>query len=162
VFLDGGGIIVKAGSSMQKFTDLAGKRIGVIDGTTTAARLDAMLQQKLISAKVTHLKDGNEGVAMLESGSLDAFASDKIKLLGLAMQAKHPEELAMLQEDLSVEPLAFALPRNDSAFRLEVDSALTQVYMGGEIEGIFNTWFGTLGRPSGLLAAMYLLNSLPE
>jgi ABC-type amino acid transport substrate-binding protein len=78
------------------------------------------------------------------------------------MQAKHPEELAMMQEDLSVEPLAFALPRNDSAFRLEVDSALTQVYMGGEIEGIFNTWFGTLGRPSGLLAAMFLLNSLPE
>ena len=162
VFLEGGGIIVKAGASIQKFADLAGKRIGVIDGTTTATRLDAMLQQKLISAKVTRLKDGNEGVAMLESGSLDAFASDKIKLLGLAMQAKHPEELAMMQEDLSVEPLAFALPRNDSAFRLEVDSALTQVYMGGEIEGIFNAWFGTLGRPSGLLAAMYLLNSLPE
>ena len=162
VFLEGGGIIVKAGSSIQKFADLAGKRIGVIDGTTTATRLDAMLQQKLISAKVTRLKDGNEGVAMLESGSLDAFASDKIKLLGLAMQAKHPEELAMMQEDLSAEPLAFALPRNDSAFRLEVDSALTQVYMGGEIEGIFNAWFGTLGRPSGLLAAMYLLNSLPE
>ena len=101
VFLEGGGIIVKAGASIQKFPDLAGKRIGVIDGTTTAVRLDAMLKQKLISAKVTRVKDGNEGVAMLESGSLDAFASDKIKLLGLAMQAKHPEELAMMQEDLS-------------------------------------------------------------
>jgi len=162
VFLDGGGIIVKAAASTQKFADLAGKRIGVIAGTTTATRLDAMLQQKQINATVTRVKDGSEGIAMLESGSLDAFASDKIKLVGLAVQAKHPEALAMMPEDLSVEPLAFALPRNDSAFRLEVNTALTQVYMGGEIDAIFNAWFGTLGRPSGLLAAMYLLNSLPE
>ena len=50
-----------------------------------------MLQQQLVNAKVTRVKDGNEGVAMLESGSLDAFASDKIKLIGLAVQAKDPE-----------------------------------------------------------------------
>jgi ABC-type amino acid transport substrate-binding protein len=162
VFLDGGGMLVKSASSIQKFTDLAGKRVGVIAGTTTEARLDAMLAQKLVNAKVTRLKDGNEGIAMLDSGSLDAFASDKIKLIGLAVQAKHPEELAMMQEDLSIEPIAFGLPRNDSAFRLEVNTALTQVYLGGEIDSIFKQWFGTLGRPSGLLAAMYLLNSLPE
>jgi polar amino acid transport system substrate-binding protein/glutamate/aspartate transport system substrate-binding protein len=162
VFLDGGGMIVKSAAGLQKFSDLAGKRIGVIAGTTTEARLDAMLAQKLVNAKVTRLKDGTEGIAMLESGSLDALASDKIKLIGLAVQAKHPEELTMLQEDLSIEPIAFGLPRNDSSFRLEVNTALTQVYLGGEIDTIFTQWFGTLGRPSGLLAAMYLLNSLPE
>ena len=55
-----------------------------------------------------------------------------------------------------------ALPRGDSALRLEVNRALTQVYIGGEIDDIFNAWFGKLGRPSGLLAAMYLLNALPD
>lgn len=162
VFLDGGGIIVKSASSLQKFPDLAGKRIGVIAGTTTEARLDAMLAQKSVSAKVTRLKDGNEGIAMLESGLLDAFASDKIKLIGLAVQAKHPEELSMMPEDLSIEPIAFGVTRNDSSFRLEVNTALSQVYLGGGIDEIFTKWFGTLGRPSGLLAAMYLLNALPE
>ena len=99
---------------------------------------------------------------MLESGSLDAFASDKIKLVGLALQAKDPKTLAMLAEDISIEPLAFALPRGDSAFRLEVNRALTQVYVSGEIEAIFKPWLGALGRPSGLLAAMYLLNAIPQ
>ena len=99
---------------------------------------------------------------MLESGSLDAFASDKIKLIGLAAQAKDPKPLAILSDDLSIEPLAFALPRGDSAMRLEVNKALTQVYVGGDIETIFNQWLGALGRPSGLLAAMYLLNSIPQ
>jgi ABC-type amino acid transport substrate-binding protein len=162
VFLDGGGLLVRADSTLQKISDLAGKNIGVIGGTTTEVRLDAMLRQKLVNAKVTKLRDGNEGIAMLESGSLDAFASDKVKLIGLAAQAKNPSSLAGLAEDLSIEPLAFALPRNDSAYRLEVNKALTQVYVSGEIEGIFGQWLGKIGRPSGLLAAMYLLNAIPQ
>jgi ABC-type amino acid transport substrate-binding protein len=161
IFLDGGGLLVKV-PAIQKFNDLSGKNIGVIAGTTTEARLDAALKQRLVNAKVTKLKDGNEGIAMLESGSLDAFASDKVKLIGLAAQAKDPKGLAILPDDLSIEPLAFALPRGDSAFRLEVNRALTQVYVGGEIETIFNQWLGALGRPSGLLAAMYLLNAIPQ
>ena len=99
---------------------------------------------------------------MLEAGSVDAYAGDKIKLVGLALKAKDPAKLAMLAEDLSFEPYAMTLPRNDSALRLEVNRALTQVYLGGDIETIFGQWLGTLGRPSSLLAAMYLLYSIPE
>ena len=69
---------------------------------------------------------------------------------------------ALLAEDLSFEPLAFMLPRNDSTYRLEVNKALTQIYVSGEIEEIFLKWFGKLGRPSGLLAAMFVLNSVPK
>ena len=162
IFLDGGGLMVKAGASLQKFADLEGKNIGVIAGTTTEQRLEGMLKQRLVNAKVTKVKDGNAGIAMLESGSLDAFASDKVKLVGLAVQAKDPKSLALLPEDISIEPLAFALPRGDSAFRLEVNRALTLVYISPEIETIFNQWLGPLGRPSGLLSAMYVLNVIPQ
>jgi len=161
IFLDGGGFLVK-GTALQKFTDFNGKNVGVIAGTTTEQRLDAALKQRLINANITKVRDGNEGLAMLESGSIDAFASDKIKLIGLAAQAKDPKPLSVLQDDLSIEPLAFALPRGDSAMRLEVNRALTQVYVGGDIETIFNAHLGALGRPSGLLAAMYLLNAIPQ
>jgi ABC-type amino acid transport substrate-binding protein len=68
----------------------------------------------------------------------------------------------MLADDISYEPYAFAIPRNDSTMRLEVNRALTQVYASGEIENIFNQWLGRLGKPTNLLAAMYLLNSIPE
>jgi ABC-type amino acid transport substrate-binding protein len=58
--------------------------------------------------------------------------------------------------------MAFALPRNDSGFRQEVNSVLSQIYGSGEIETIFKLWLGKLGRPSGLLAALYLLEIIPE
>ncbi len=162
IFVDGGGFLVRADSAINAFGDLAGKSIAVTSGTTTETRLNAMLKNRLVNAKIVHVKDGVEGTALLESGAVAAFASDKIKLIGLAAQAKDPKIFAMLAEDMSFEPYAFMVPRNDSAFRLEVNRALTQVYLSGEIEQIFAKWLGKLGRPSGLLAAMYLLNAIPE
>lgn len=162
IFVDGGGFLIKANSAVARFTDLGGKKIAVIAGTTTEQRLNAALKERLVNATVIKIRDGAEGVALVESGGADAFASDKIKLVGLAAQAKNPNAFAMLAEDLSFEPYAFAMPRNDSAFRLEVNRALSQVYLSGEIEKIFAQWLGKLGRPSGLLAAMYLLNAVPE
>lgn len=162
IFVDGGGFLVRADSDVNGFGDLAGKSVAVTTGTTTQQRLAQMLKDRLINAKVVEVKDGVEGVALLESKAVAAFASDKIKLVGLAAQAKDPKMFALLTEDLSFEPYAFMLPRNDSAFRLEVNRALTQVYLSGEIDPIFTKWLGPLGRPSGLLAAMYLLNAIPE
>lgn len=162
IFVDGGGFLVRADSKVNGFGDLAGTSIAVTTGTTTERRVSAMLKDRLINARVVLVKDSGEGVALLESGAVAAFASDKIKLIGLAAQAKDPKAFALLAEDLSFEPYAFMLPRNDSAFRLEVNRALTQVYLSGEIDQIFAKWLGRLGRPSGLLAAMYLLNAIPE
>ena len=162
VFVDSGGFIVATASSINKFDDMAGKKIGVIEGTTTEARLRTTMKDRQVNAQVVLIKDGNEGVAMLESGSLDAYASDKIKLVGLASQSKNPGKLVMLADDLSYEPYAFALPRGDSAFRLEINKALTQIFVTGAIEPIFAQWLGVLGRPTPLLAAMYLLSSVPQ
>jgi glutamate/aspartate transport system substrate-binding protein len=162
IFVDGGGFLIRKDSSVNSFSDLSGKSVAVTSGTTTETRLNAMLKDRLVNAKIVMVKDGVEGVAMLESGAVAAFASDKIKLIGLAAQAKDPNVFAMLSEDLSFEPYAFMLPRNDSAFRLEVNKALTQIYFSGDIEQIFSKWLGKLGRPSGLLAAMYVLYSIPQ
>jgi glutamate/aspartate transport system substrate-binding protein len=162
IFIDAGGFLVKSGSPINGISDLGGKRIAVLKGTTTETRLNFALRRSLINATVVTITDPNEGIAMLESGKADAYAGDKIKLVGLAAQSKDPGNLAMLVEELSFEPYALALPRNDSALRLEVNKALTQVYTNGDIETIFAQWLGKLGHPSGLLAIMFLLNSIPE
>lgn len=162
IFVDGGGFLVTVDAPINRFTDLSGKKIVVLKGTTTEQRLNAALKSRLVNATVVTIGDANEGMAMLASGGADAYAGDKIKLIGLVAQAKDPNRYAMLIEDLSYEPYALALPRGDAAFRLEVNRALTQVYVSGDIESIFQQWLGKLGRPSGLLAAMYLLNAIPE
>ena len=162
IFIDASGFLVKAGAPINQLADLGGKRIAVLKGTTTETRLNDALSRRLVNATVVAITDAGEGVAMVESGSVDAYAGDKIKLVGLAVQAKEPARLALLADELSFEPYAMALPRYDSALRLEVNRALTQVYLGGDIETIYAQWLGKLGRPSALLAVLYLLNSIPD
>jgi ABC-type amino acid transport substrate-binding protein len=162
IFLDAGAFLVRTDSAVNRMSDLDGKKVAVLKGTTTETRLRSVLQQSLVNASIVTVDQAGQGMAMLDSSAVDAYAGDKIKLVGLAAQAQDPKRYQFLSEEISFEPYALALPRNDSALRLEVNRALTQVYMGGEIEPIFMSWLGKLGRPSGLLAAMYLLNSIPQ
>lgn len=161
-FIDAGGIMIRADSSFNSIADLDGKKVAVLKGTTTETRLNAIVQKHMANTRVVTVGDANEAVAMLESGSVDAYAGDKIKLVGLAAQAKDHAKFVMLAEEISFEPYAMALPRGDSAMRLEVNRALTEVYLSDDIEAIFARWLGVLGRPSALLSAMYLLYSIPE
>ena len=162
IFIDAAGMVVRNASPINRLADLEGKRIAVLRGTTTEARLNGMLQSKSIKASVVQVDTPAAAMALLDSDGADAFANDKIRLVGLVAQAKNPKDYAMLAEEFSYEPYAFALPRGDSALRLEVNRALTQVYVTPELEKIFNEWLGVFGRPTGLLAAMYLLNSIPD
>ena len=162
IFIDGGGLLVKAGAPINRIADLASKRVAVLKGTTTEKRLSDTLRLRNLQATLVPIDDAGVGLSLLEAGSVDAYAGDKVKLAVLSLQAREPARMALVLEDLSYEPYALALPRNDSGLRLEVNRALTQVYMSGEIEAIFERWLGKLGRPTGLLAAMFLLNSIPE
>ena len=162
IFIDLGTFLVRADSAGTRLSDFGGKKIAVLKGTTTEARLRAWLQKSLVNASVVTVDRADEGMTMLDSSAVDAYAGDKIKLFGLVTQAKDPTRYAFSTDEISFEPYAFALPYNDSALRLEVNRALSQIYLSGEIEPIFMNWFGKLGRPSGLLAAMYLLYSIPQ
>jgi ABC-type amino acid transport substrate-binding protein len=161
-FVDAGGVILRADSQINSIAELAGKKIAVLKDTTTEKRLNAIAAENLPGARIIAVVDAQEGMRMLEAGSVDAYAGDRIKLVGAAVQNGNAGKFVLLTEELSFEPYAMALPRGDSALRLEVNRALTQVYQGGEIETIFARWLGKLGRPTGVLAAMFLLYSIPE
>lgn len=161
IFVDAGGVILRADSPVNSIAELAGKKVAVLKDTTTEKRLNAIVRADLAGTQILPVTDPKEGLALLESGAVDAYAGDRIKLVGLAV-LNNPGKFVLLNEELSFEPYAITLPRGDSALRLEVNRALTQVYQSGEIETIFANWLGKLGRPTGLLAAMYMLYSIPE
>ena len=107
------------------------------------------------------MQDRDAGIAALESGKADGYASDKLLLVGT--QAKHPEALFMLPDDLSIKAYAITLPRGDWAFRLAVNTALSQIYRSGAIGVVFQKWFEQLGlRPSLFVQAAYALGGLSD
>lgn len=161
-FVDGTGLLVKASLAANSLGDLGSKKIGVIGGTSNERALNEALKRRVVNATVVPVKSSDEGLVQLESGAIDAFASDRVLLLALAGKSKDPKALALLGEGLSFEPYAIALPRGDWQMRLAVNSALAQIYRSGAIGEIFGRWFGALGRPGALTEATFLFGALSE
>ena len=161
-FVDGTGLLVKASLAANGLGDLGGKKIGVIGGTSNERALNEALKRRVINATVVPLKSSDEGLVQVESGAIDAFASDRVLLMALAGKAKDPKGLALLGEALSFEPYAITLPRGDWQMRLAVNSALAQIYRSGAIGEIFGRWFGALGRPGAMTEATFLFGALQE
>lgn len=161
-FVDGGGLLTKRDVTLRGVADLADKRIAVIPGTTTETALSKFLKEEFVTVQTVAVKNHVEGLAAIEKGSADAFASDRGILIGLAVTSKDPSLFALPNVLFSYEPYGFMVRRNDAAFRLAVNRALAGLYRSGDIAAIYDRWFGGLGKPSPALQLMYLLNGLPE
>ena len=161
-FVDGATFLTLANSPIRSLSNLSGKRIAVIPGTTTEKALAKFLKDEFITAVTVPVKDHTEGRTALENGSVAALASDQGILIGLALTTNDPKRFALSDRLISYEPYAFMLHRNDAAFRTAVNRALAGLYRSGEILAIYDRWFGVLGKPSEAIKAMYVLNGLPE
>ena len=161
-FIDGTGLIVKASLAANALSDLGGKKIGVIRGTSNELALDNALKERVINATIVPVKSREEGLEQVETGAIDAFASDRVLLIALLGKSKNPAGLALLADALSFEPYAIGLPRGDWQMRLAVNSALAQIYRGGAVREIFGRWFGAIGRPGPVIEAAFLFGALPE
>ena len=161
-FVDGSTLLVKKGSGVTGLADVGGKRIAVIPGTTTEKVVRDALQKAFLSAQIVTVKEHREGLAALESEAVDAYASDRVILLGLAVTSKDPQQFAIGEQPLSYEPYGLMVRRGDAPFRLAVNRVLSQVYRSGDIAQIYSRWFGKLGPPGTLLLLMYGLHALPE
>src|SRR6058998_1613780 len=162
IFIDGGGLLVGTSSRIRSVSDLGDKKVAVIPGTSTEPALQAALQKRLVRAQIVPVKDHDEGRAALESGKADAYASDRVLLVGLLVGSKDPEKLTLVDEQFSYEPYGLMLRRGDAAFRHVVNRALSRLYRSDEIVRIYEKWFRVLGRPSPALVLMYLLNAVPS
>jgi glutamate/aspartate transport system substrate-binding protein len=161
VFVESTGIVVSKASNIRSFTDMTGKKIAVAAGTTNEQAIITQIKQQKIEAVVVSVKDGPEAIAMLESGSADGFASDKLLLVGAKF--KNPDAFTMLPDDLSVEPYGIGLPRGDWAFRLAVNTGLAQIYRSGTILNVFAGWFSRIGlQMSPVLRVVYGLGALQD
>jgi glutamate/aspartate transport system substrate-binding protein len=159
IFVESTGVLVAASSNIHSFAELAGKKIAVVAGTTNERVVNEQVKARNLNVTVVAVKDRDEAVAALEAGKVDGFASDKLLLAGA--QIEHPEALAMLPDDLSIEQYAIVLPRGDWALRLAVNTGLAQIFRSGKTVDLFERWFFG-SRPGILLEALYALGRISD
>jgi glutamate/aspartate transport system substrate-binding protein len=134
-------LLVKKSSGIHKLGDLAGKAIATTTGTTTFGQLRKLSLERNLNLSVVPAKDHADGFLLLESGRAQAFAMDDILLAGLMLNAKNPDDYAIVGEPLQVEAYACMLRKDDPAFKKLVDSTLTAMMKSGEFEKLYKKWF---------------------
>lgn len=162
IFLESTGLLIKGASGLRSLSDMSGRKIAVVAGTTNERAVNAQLNRRQLSATVIPFSTRDEAFAALEEGNVDAFASDKLLLVGAASKARDQKSLTLLPDELSFEPYGIVLPRGDAAFRLAVNTGLSQIYGSGEIVEIFGRWFRQFGEPGPIIKAIYTLGAIPE
>lgn len=122
-------------------TALWKKRIAVTKGTTAEEIVNRLrVEREVIPVLVA---DDNEGVRMVEIGSVDGFAQDDVLLYGLQAGSKQKDQLAITGAFMTVEPYAFMLPKDDVQLRDIVDRTMLGLMQSGEIKTLYRKWFDT-------------------
>jgi glutamate/aspartate transport system substrate-binding protein len=161
-FVTGGALLSRRDAVVENVEGLAGKRVAVVNNTTTIEHLNTAIKALAINVKVVPVASTKEGMDMLDKKQIDAFSADQVVLIGQVVARGGRERYALSPELFSFEPFALAVPRGDADFQLVADRVLSELNRGGGIVKIYKRWFGSFGEqlPNGL-KALYQLNSTP-
>lgn len=160
IWVEGSSFVTLASASITRAGDLNGKRVGIIPGTTTDAALKALAPRGVVPVFVP-VQTHTEGIAAVRAGRVDAYATDRLILVGEVLGRPSDVALKLSDDYLSMEPYSLMM-RRDADLRLAVNRALAQIYRNGEIVEVFRQSFPAGARPSALVEAAYVLNALSE
>lgn len=162
-FITGTKILARADSGITGIDDLDGMKIALAQGTTNERAILAEMEARGLDIDILPVRDHAEGMLALETDRVDAYSTDHILLHGLISKSRTPEDFAVVGDFLSYDPYALMVPRNESDFELVGKRALAEVFRSGEIDTIYERWFGPMGvERSDLLRAAFRLNALPQ
>ncbi|MFB7459546.1 glutamate ABC transporter substrate-binding protein [Streptomyces sp. NPDC056188] len=132
-------LLVKADSNISKGTDLNGKPLCSVTGSTSAQNV-----QKTIAPKA-NLKENagySECIAGLQSGAVDAVTTDDSILAGFASQDKYKGQFKLAGLKLSNENYGIGVKKGDTATVDKINSALEKMVSDGSWDAAVKKNFG--------------------
>ena len=162
-FVTGASLMTLKDNKGRDSAGFAGKKIGVVKDTTTAVALKKLIRETSTDAEVVLFNSAKESIDALRKKKIDAFSSDQIVLIGLALKEPDPMNFVVKSDVFSFEPFALAVRRNDADFRLVADRVISELYRSRKILEIYDKWIGNFTRKRlPIFDAMIKLNATPE
>jgi polar amino acid transport system substrate-binding protein len=161
-FVTGTQLVVKRGSGIKSVADVAGKRVGILQGGSGEKALRAV-QPK---ADVVAFQEHPAAFLALEQGRIVAYANDGILLAGLVTKARNPKDYEVVGDFFGKEPYSCMVPENDSKWRDFVNHTFMELIDSGKLFELYEKWFGERGvvpYPLSEQVRNYLMmQSMPE
>ncbi|MBW8739492.1 MAG: glutamate ABC transporter substrate-binding protein [Streptomyces turgidiscabies] len=135
-------LLVKTDSKIAKGTDLNGKNLCSVTGSTSAQNIHDTIAPK---ANLRENSGYSECIAALQSGAVDAVTTDDSILAGFAAQDKYKGQFKLLGLKLSNENYGIGVKKGDTATVNKINSALEKMVSSGAWETAVKNNFGPAG-----------------
>jgi glutamate/aspartate transport system substrate-binding protein len=141
IFVAGTKLLVKRGSPIRSYRDLAGRTVAVTAGTTNEKAMQDIARRFKLDFRIVRQKDHSHSYASLAEGKADAFATDDVLLYGLVAQNKAQKQYQVVGEFLSYDPYGIMFRKGDAQLAELVKRAFHDLAEDGEIERQYKRWF---------------------
>lgn len=159
-FYTGTRLLVRSGSGIRDYADLAGKIVSSVTGSTNEKVLRRTSEERRLGVQVVLAKDYAEALALVERGDAVALALDDILLFGLRANAANPAALEVVGDTLQVEPYGCMMRKDDPEFKALVDGTIARLMSSGEFARLYNKWFMADIPPRGVVLNMPMSEAL--
>lgn len=133
-------IVVNGNSPIKDKTDLAGRVVGLQQGSSSeeALRRDSDTMKSL--KEVKKYSDNTEALMDLMNGRIDAVVVDEV--FGSYYMQKKPGQYRTLSDNFGAETFGVGVRKEDKEFLAELDSVLDSMKADGTAKAISEKWFG--------------------
>lgn len=132
-------LLLKKDSGISKATDLNGKKLCSVTGSTSAQNIHDTIAPK---ANLKEYSGYSECIAALQSGVVDAVTTDDSILAGFAAQDKYKGQFKLAGLKLSNENYGIGVKKGDTATLNKVNSALEKMVSDGSWQKAVDKNFG--------------------
>jgi glutamate/aspartate transport system substrate-binding protein len=141
---------VKRNSGISSFSDLQGKTVATVTGSTSVQLLRGYRKTEAIDVQEITGKDTADAFLLLASGRAVAYVLDDVQLAGLIASSVNPNDYQLLKGSLRQEPYGIMYRKNDPRFKELVDQTVTGLMKSGEIDKLYAKWFTQPIPPSNI------------
>ena len=141
IYVAGTKLLVKRGSGIGSYRNLAGKVLVVTSGTTNEAAMQMLNDKYRLGITVRAARDHQQSYDMLASGQADAFATDDVLLYGFIAANKAQQAMEVVGDFLTYEPYGIMFRKDDGQMRDAVDRAFAVMAQTGTLVLTYRKWF---------------------
>jgi len=135
-FMSGHLILVHKDSKIEKYQDLAGKKVATTQGSTG----DIVVGELVPTAERIKFQHNSESLQALKDRRVEAFVQDDVLLLDL--QKRNPELKIVGWPPFRPAPYGLGVRKGDKEWLDFVDATLTKIKKNGDYQKLWDKWFG--------------------
>ncbi|MFD6312942.1 glutamate ABC transporter substrate-binding protein [Streptomyces sp. JHA19] len=132
-------LLIKADSNISKGTDLNGKNLCSVTGSTSAQNVKESIAPK---ANLKQYSGYSECIAALQSGAVDAVTTDDSILAGFAAQSQYKGKFKLAGLKLSNENYGIGVKKGDTETLNKINTALEKMVKDGAWDKAVQDNFG--------------------